>query len=213
VARGVSLALMPVRRATYAASQWLVRLLLRVFCGLRYEGRENVPLEGACLLAANHKSYLDPPTLGSGLKREIRYFAKRELFSVPVLGTMIRHYGAIPVDRDAFDRKQLARALELLAAGHALLVFPEGTRIRREGFGEPKVGIALLAEKAGVPIVPVHLASTWEPRRSLFRRIPIVVRYGRPMPALVDEGESRRDRYEETTRAVMEAIRALSIAR
>ncbi|MFN8549094.1 MAG: lysophospholipid acyltransferase family protein [Candidatus Eisenbacteria bacterium] len=203
---------MAVRRATYALSQWLVRVLLRIFCGLRYEGTENVPLEGACLLAANHKSYLDPPTLGSGLKREIRYFAKRELFSVPLLGTLIHHYGAIPVDRDAFDRRQLARALELLAAGHALLVFPEGTRIRRDGYGEPKVGIALLAEKARVPIVPVYLASTWEPRRSLFRRIPIVVRYGRPLPAPEEESESRRERYEETTRAVMAAIHALSVA-
>lgn len=200
-------------RAFYAASQAVIRGLLRLFCGLRYEGAEHVPLEGGCLLAANHKSYLDPPTLGSGLRREIRYFAKRELFGVPILGFFVRAYGSIPVDRGAFDRRQLATALEVLQGGDALLVFPEGTRIRHRGYGDAKVGVAMLAIKAGVPVIPVHLSGTWEPRRSLFRRIPIIVRYGPPLRFAREDGEARRERYAEVTQTVMDAIRALEPGR
>ncbi len=197
------------RRWSYSVSQWAARTIIHVMCGLRYEGTHHVPLIGACLLAANHKSYLDPPAVGSGLRREIRYFAKRELFSIPIFGPMIRHFGSIPVDRDAFDRKQLAKALEVLRSDQALLVFPEGTRILREGFGDAKVGVGLLALSTGVPVVPVHIRSSYEPRRSLFRRIPIVVRFGPPIRFSEGESESRRERYQEITDQVMAAIAAL----
>ena len=94
---------------------------------------------------------------------------------------MIRGYGAIPIDRGGFDRQGIELALQVLERGDALLVFPEGTRIRRPGFAEPKVGIGLLALRSGAPVVPVHIASTWEPRRRPWLRIPVRIRFGAPL--------------------------------
>jgi len=156
-------------------------MLAHLLYGYRAEGLEHVPRTGAFLLAANHKSYVDPPLIGACLPREIRYFAKKELFSVPVLGPMIRHFGAVPVDRAAFDRRAIETALHALRNGHGLLVFPEGTRIRRPGLAAPREGIGMLAARTGLPVIPARISGSWEPRRRLWRRIPIVVRFGPPL--------------------------------
>jgi 1-acyl-sn-glycerol-3-phosphate acyltransferase len=162
------------------------------------------------LLAANHKSYLDPPLVGAGIAREIRYFAKKELFRVPLLGPAIRGYGAIPVDRSGFDRRGLECALDILAHGQGLLVFPEGTRIRGAGLARPKEGIGLLALKSGAAILPAYVESSWEPRRSLFRRIPVRVHFGRLFrPAGPAPGQLPRDRYREIAEEVMAEIQRL----
>src|SRR5690606_4384817 len=97
------------RRFYYAAAQAGFRAYHHLAFGFRVEGIENVPLDGPCLLAANHKSYLDPLAAGSPLPREIHYFAKRELFRIPILGPMIRAVGGIPVDRHSFDRQAIHR--------------------------------------------------------------------------------------------------------
>lgn len=198
------------RRPYYAAGQALVRLYLRLFIGCRVEGIEHLPARGGFLLAANHKSYLDPPLAGGFVPRELRYFAKRQLFAVPVFGRLIRAYGAIPVDREGADRRAIADALALLARGEGLLVFPEGTRIRRRGFGEPKAGIGLLALRSGVPVVPCFIEASWEPRRSWRRRMPARVRYGPPFHPRDPGRGAGRDRYVEAARAIMASIAALA---
>ena len=198
------------RRLKYRVVQAALRLGARLLFGYKVCGLEHVPLTGPCLFAANHKSYLDPPLLGACLPREIRYFAKKELFKVPLLGPLIRVYGAIPVDREGFDRKGLATALELLSRGEWLLVFPEGTRIRRPGLAQPKEGVGLLAVRTGAPVVPAYLSSTWEPRRRLWRRIPIRIRFGAPLR--FDQGErgaEARGRYRDAAAAVLDAVREL----
>jgi len=199
------------RRFYYAAAQAGFRAYHHLAFGFRVEGIENVPLDGPCLLAANHKSYLDPLAAGSPLPREIHYFAKRELFRIPILGPMIRAVGGIPVDRHSFDRQAIHRALEVLRAGHGMLLFPEGTRIRRPTLGFPKEGVAMLALQAEVPVIPVWIGHTWEPRRSAFRRIPVLVRYGTPIrfPAPAS-GRERRALYGAVSLQVMEAIARLS---
>ncbi|MEZ4653116.1 MAG: lysophospholipid acyltransferase family protein [Candidatus Eisenbacteria bacterium] len=165
----------------------------------------------ACLLAANHKSYLDPLAVGCPLRRELRYFAKKELFRIPIFGTMVRIAGAIPVDRRGFDRAAIHEALGILRGGQGMLVFPEGTRIRRPALAVPKDGVAMLAIQADVPVIPVWVGHTWEPRRTLFRRIPVEVRYGAALrfPAGGTAAE-KRARYPEVSRAIMEAIAGLA---
>ncbi len=200
---------MSQRRERYRVSQAAVRLYHHLLFGYRSFGVENVPLDGACILAANHKSYLDPPAVGACLPREIRYFAKRELFDMPVLGPLIRSYGAVPVDRAAFDRKTLRMALGILESGEALLVFPEGTRIRKPDLGQAKEGIALIADKAAVPVIPVWVGHTYEPQRGLFRRIPVEIRFGKPIQFEKEEGEDRREHYASMVDTIMTAIARL----
>jgi 1-acyl-sn-glycerol-3-phosphate acyltransferase len=197
-------------RRRYLLAQWILRTLARTLYGFQVRGTEHVPLEGPLLVAANHKSDMDPPFLGAGLPREVCYFAKKELFRVPLFSSLIRTYGAIPVDRGGFDRRGIESALAVLSGGRGLLVFPEGTRIRRPGLAEPKEGIGLLAVKSGAPIVPVFIQSTWEPKRSLFRRIPIRIHIGPPLTLPEPgPGELPRERYGIIARLVMAEIRRL----
>ena len=198
------------RRPGYWIAQVVVRGFAHLAFGLEATGREHVPREGGFLLAANHNSYFDPPFLGGVLPRQIRYFAKRQLFAIPGFSSLIRAYGAIPVDREGADRRALADALSLLARGEGLLVFPEGTRIRREGLAEPKAGIGLLAVRSGVPVVPAYIASSWEPRRRWHRRIPVRIRIGPPIHFPAEEtGVPPRERYDAAAAAIMRAIDAL----
>lgn len=199
------------RRPVYRLTQAFLRGMAHLLAGYDVRGQDRIPKEGAFLLAANHKSYLDPPMVGAALPREVCYFAKKQLFGIPIFSRVIRMYGAIPVDREGFDRKGVSQALEILERGEGLLVFPEGTRIRRSGLAEPKEGISLLALRSGAPVVPALILSTWEPRRSIFRRIPIRVRFGSPLHfGKVAPGPGARARYPEVARRVMEAIRALA---
>lgn len=199
----------PRVRWTYAIEQVLIRFGVRLLWGLRVEGLENVPRHGAVILAANHKSYLDPPLIGSVCGREIHYLAKRELFETPIARMWFRSHNAIPIAREGFDRQAIERCLATLHSGGALLVFPEGTRIRRGGLGPAREGIALLAARGNVPIVPVHLKGTWSGERKLIGGKGIQVRFGRairigPLPA----GKAGRERFGEVAEHIMAAIAA-----
>lgn len=198
------------RRAGYAFDQALARAAIGLLYGLRVEGLDRVPRVGAVILAANHKSYMDPPLVSSLLPREISFLAKRELFSIPVLKWWLRARNVIPIDREGFDREAIERSLGVLRAGGALLVFPEGTRIRRPGFGEPKEGIALLAARADVPIVPVLVRGSWPEERRSLRRPKVRVCYGEPFYIeKVPPGRSGRARFPEISREIMDRIARL----
>ena len=198
------------RRWRYTLEQAIARTFCQLVLGFDFSGRENVPAEGACILAANHKSYLDPVAVGSCLEREICYFAKKELFDIPIFSSIIRDCGAFPVDRGSFDKKVYRKSMQILRSDQALLLFPEGTRIRTKALGRPKEGVSMLALSARVPVVPVWVGHTWEPRRTLLRRIPIRVRFGPPLnfsPLTPDQ--DRRERYRSVAEEIMAAIASL----
>jgi cytidylate kinase len=201
----------PRRRTRYAVDQWLIRSTARLLWRFHVEGIDNVPTSGGVILASNHKSYLDPLLVGSVVPREVYYLAKRELFKIPLVGTWIRCHNSIPIDRGGFDRAALSRALALLASGKALLLFPEGTRIRRPGLGPPREGIALLAARANVPIVPVHVFGSWHRERRGWLGGRIRVRYGEPihLPP-VPEGRGGRLLFPEIAARIMEGIGRLA---
>lgn len=200
----------PRRRLHYWLGQAALRAWAHLFLGYRVSGTEHIPREGGFLVASSHKSYLDPVVVGACLPRELRYFSKRELFTNPVFGWLIRSYGAVPVERTGADRRALSLALEILASGQGLIVFPEGTRIRRPGVGEAKPGIGMMAVRSGVPVIPCWAGSTWNPRRSFWHREPVHVCFGPPLmfaPAATPP-EARRA-YEDAAAAIMAAIARL----
>ena len=200
----------PARRPHYWLAQITIRASARLLLGYHVSGAENIPREGGFLLASSHKSYLDPLVVGAGLPRELRYFSKRELFANPLFGWLIRSYGAVPVERAGADRRALTLALKILEQGEGLIVFPEGTRIRRPGVGEAKPGIGMMAIRSGVPVIPCWAGSTWDPRRSLLRRVPVHVRFGPPLffAAPTGPAETRRA-YEDAALEIMAAIARL----
>lgn len=133
-----------------------IKKLLRI----KVEGIENIPVEGGCIIASNHRSHLDPPVLNTISSRPILFLAKKELFEIPVLSWFIKKAGAIPVKRDSRDLNTLRTAIKLLKEGHCIGIFPEGSRAKPGEFRKPKSGIGFLIEKAKVPVIPVLIEGT-----------------------------------------------------
>ncbi len=153
--------------------------LVRGIFRLRATGLDNVPREGGMVLAANHWSNFDPWPLGIPLypNRFLRFMAKSELFWVP-LGAIVRAGGGFRVRRGERDAEAIDTAIELCRAGHAVVMFPEGTR-RRKGMRKRHearwhTGAARIALEAGVPLVPAGIAGT----EQLARLGPLRVAYG-----------------------------------
>src|SRR5580692_12740341 len=113
---------------TYFFGWCFFRLMYTVYFRWRVYNPERVPLKGSVILAANHASFLDPPLVGSGLKRDINYLARKSLFRIPLLGWILRTVNAVPVDRDGGGAAGLKAIIDRLHAGGAIILFPEGTR-------------------------------------------------------------------------------------
>ena len=111
----------------YDLAAGTLRVIFRTLFRARVYGIENVPREGALIVACNHVSYLDPPGL-CFCPRRISFMAKKELFEIPVLGPVIRAVGTYPVDRQGSARAAIKRSLAVLDDGGAVGIFPEGTR-------------------------------------------------------------------------------------
>jgi 1-acyl-sn-glycerol-3-phosphate acyltransferase len=187
----------------YDSLKLLARVVLRLFFGLRTIGVENVPREGAVLLASNHVSLLDPPAVGAGLPRRIHYMAKAELFRMPFVGALVRRLNAYPVEREGADAAALRHALLLLKGGQGLLVFPEGTR-GTEGRLQPgRAGTGMLAALSEAPVVPVYVQGTGRALPRGASRPHVTVRYGRPLQFQRGRG---RHRYQEISEEIMAAI-------
>jgi 1-acyl-sn-glycerol-3-phosphate acyltransferase len=151
--------------------------------GLRASGRRHIPESGAALLVSNHLSHLDVLVLGTLLPRPLNFVARSTLF-FPPLGWIIRSLGAFPIQREGMGAQGLKETLRRLRAGGIVTLFPEGTRSRDGELGPLKQGIAVLAARARVPIIPAAVVGTFEawPRSRTFpRRHPIRVHYGRPI--------------------------------
>ena len=160
-----------------------VRTISRFLWRLTWEGVENIPREGGVIIASNHISYYDPPFVSVSAPREVHFMAKRELFSVPILGFLIRNLNAFPVSRGKYDRQALEAAIEVLKKRETLIVFPEGTRSRKKGeFLPPKPGIGVLAKEGGVPIVPTYISGSDELAKVFFSFGRIRVIFGSPIP-------------------------------
>lgn len=148
---------------------WAVRIVLLpsflVYLRLGRIGREHLPRSGPLLLAANHRSFLDPFVIGALTRRPVYYVAKRELFRRPWQAGLLCALGAFPIDRGHGDEDAIATAREILGRGDCVVIFPEGTRVRRGPLGAPRRGVGRLALETGAPVVPIAVLGTEEVRR------------------------------------------------
>lgn len=182
----------------------------------RVEGLANVPRSGPMLVVANHCSNLDPPFVGWAVGhrtgRIIHFMAKEEMRRWPLVGWLGRNAGVFYVRRGEGDRAAQRLALDLLAQGRAIGVFPEGTRSRDGRLGEGRAGAALLAMRTGVPILPVGIAGTGRvfPGRSRWpHRSRITIRIGLPLTLPVRADGLDRAALRSGTEQMMRAIAAL----
>src|SRR5690348_2111009 len=143
----------------YAFARIVVGALVPLFARLRTEGLENIPKDGPVILASDHISWFDIPLVSIRVPRITHYMAKIELFGMPVLGGILRLLGAFPVRRGEGDREALRTSQRVLQEGHLLTIFPEGHRSGGHLI-EGKSGVALIALRAGVPVIPVAVYGT-----------------------------------------------------
>jgi 1-acyl-sn-glycerol-3-phosphate acyltransferase len=194
-----------------------VRWLCRVWFKAEFRGVENIPPEGACLITPNHSSYADPIWITVPIRRRVYYMAWDKPFKIPVLGQMMRIFGAFPVNLDGVDASAQRAAHEVLQAGRALVIFPEGGRTRTGKLMPFKMGAFRFALTYGVPVVPVSInggEKIWPVGRFFPRPAKLIVTYH---PAIVverlPEGTNRlelkskaRELGRETFAAVASAV-------
>ncbi|MFO7946403.1 MAG: lysophospholipid acyltransferase family protein [Armatimonadota bacterium] len=167
----------------YYACRTVAYCIFRLAGGYEVRGKENVP-EGGALLAANHISYADPPAVGTAFRERCYYFAKRQLFEIPLFGPFIRSLYAFPVNREGVDRKAIRSAAQLLKAGEKVIIFPEGTRSPDGTLQEGTEGAAFIAKLGNAPMVPTAVVGTDDvlPRGSIFlHRGKTIVSFGEPV--------------------------------
>jgi glycerol-3-phosphate dehydrogenase (NAD(P)+) len=165
---------------------WLVRAVLQPFFHIYFRmsriGREYIPAEGPVIVAANHRSFLDPFVIATMARRPMYYVAKKELFMRRWQAWILNALGAFPVDRGAGDAQMIDTAKAILARGDMVLIFPEGTRVRPGALGRPKRGVGRLALETGAPVVPVAVIGTEAIRRGWrIRPHKVRIRAGRAL--------------------------------
>ncbi|MFD7883712.1 lysophospholipid acyltransferase family protein [Streptomyces bauhiniae] len=183
--------------------------VLRLVFRPRIEGLAHVPESGAAIIAGNHLSFSDHFLMPAILKRRITFLAKAEYFTGPGLkgrltAFFFRSAGQIPVDRSGKEAGQAAvrEGLKVLDRGELLGIYPEGTRSHDGRLYKGKVGVAVMALKAGAPVVPCAMIGTFEaqpPGRKIPKLRPITIRFGEPL-------EFSRYAGMEDEKAVLRAV-------
>jgi 1-acyl-sn-glycerol-3-phosphate acyltransferase len=200
----------------YALTWPLMRCFLRaafaVLGGFRRHGARHVPRTGGVLICPNHVCDADPPAVAIALPRGAWFMAKEQLFDIPVLGPLVRFFHGFPVRRDSADRAALRRAEELLKAGEAVVIFPEGGGNPEATLQPLYPGAMMIALRTGVPVIPVALANThrvWPYGRNLPRRsgVPVSVTFGPPLD--LSDLKGTRGAAEAATARLAETLAAM----
>ncbi|WEO98810.1 lysophospholipid acyltransferase family protein [Streptomyces sp. FXJ1.172] len=205
----------------YLLKYVLLGPLLRLVFRPRIEGLENVPDSGPAIVAGNHLSFSDHFLMPTMLGRRITFLAKAEYFTGPGLkgrltAFFFRSAGQIPVDRSGKDAGQAAirEGLGVLGRGELLGIYPEGTRSHDGRLYKGKVGVAVMALRAGVPVVPCAMIGTFEaqpPGKVVPNIHPVTIRFGKPLDFSRYAGmEQERAILRAVTDEIMYAILTLS---
>jgi 1-acyl-sn-glycerol-3-phosphate acyltransferase len=174
-------------------------------------GVENVPATGPAILFFNHIALVDPVVIMHCVPRNIVPLAKIEVYNYPVIGIFPKLWGVIPVKREEFDRQAVRGALDVLRAGEIMLIAPEGTRSPQ--MQTAKEGLAYLATRANVPLVPVGIDGTplYPSLRGSksWRTAGVNVRFGAPFRFRNLTTSPTREQLHQMTQEAMYAIAAL----
>jgi 1-acyl-sn-glycerol-3-phosphate acyltransferase len=199
----------------YAFLRELMRFMVRTYLVGLFEvvGMEHVPSTGPLIICPNHEGTIDPPLVPAFVPRSDTWsMAKSEFFKSKLMAFIYRQYHAFPVVRHTADRAALRRAFDLLKAGHALVMYPEGTRVESGGLARPEAGAGFIAQKAACPVLPVALTGTREclPKGAWWpRRVKVTLAFGKPFLVLQKRADGSRISHEEASDAIMVAIAEL----
>lgn len=148
------------------------KCFVNIFYKYEVIGSENIPDEGNIIIAANHKSNLDPIFIAAAIEnRQVAAIAKKELFKIKPLGYILKKLNVISINREKPDISTIKSILKAIKDGYVLGIFPEGTRIKGPGFGKAKAGLSLFAIKGKAQVVPISIISNYK----LFNRVTIYI--------------------------------------
>lgn len=189
---------------TYKALRGLWKGIQSCLFPVTVTGLENIPAEGAAMICANHLSACDPLMLASQIKRPVSFMAKQELFAFKPLGALLKKIAAFPVARGDADIASVRTALGVLKSGDLLGIFPQGHRRKKSMTEEPpvKTGVAMIALRANVPVIPVRIEGSWKP----FRRMYVTI--GKPVEFAA--GRVDKQAIDAATETLRESIFSLT---
>lgn len=200
----------------YGWMTWLMRTLTRglLIGGLfKVYGRKNVPRTGALLICPNHAGSVDPPLVPAFTPRkDIWSMAKSEYFKPGPGRFWFTGYNSFPVVRHTADRVALKRSFDLLRDGHALVIYPEGTRTPDGVLVKPEAGAGFIAQKAGCAVLPVAMTGTRQvmPKGSKWpHRGPVTLTFGKPFRVQTKRPDGTRISHDEASDAIMVHIAEL----
>lgn len=178
------------------------RTLIRFFWGARRR-RSRHMITGPCILACNHRSYLDPCVAAGFYNQPVCFFARKNLWRNPAIAFFLIIFGGLPIDRAEPQLAIMRKAVNWLKEGRRLLIFPEGTRTRTGRLGRLADGPAMFARRARVPVIPVYVSHTevaWPQGQPLMNfwevsRRRLTVTYGRPLLAPAGLSDRLADRF------------------
>lgn len=194
---------------SYMRTWALVAAPIRFFNRIKVVGAENIPTESGYMIAANHIAAKDVLLIGASCRRQIRFIAKKELFKIPILRSIMRSFGAVKLDRGGSDVAAIRTSIELIKGGNLVAIFPQG---HRNPGVEPcdtviHHGAGLIAHKAECDVIPVCIKTRGHKYR-IFRRIEII--FGKPIPhselGFVSGG---KEEYKRATEIIFNSILSL----
>lgn len=183
----------------------ILRVIDFIFYGFKKPDNSLVPKNEGVIICSNHPALRDPIYIAEAMDRKLTFMAKKELFKNKLFAKLISSLGAFPVDRGANDIAAIKTAIRLLKGGHALLIFPQGTRAKRKDNLPGKQGAVRLALLTGAKILPVGLSEN----NHIFKKVHIKI--GEP----VDYSEYKKQKlteedYDRLTQELMDKIYSLS---
>jgi 1-acyl-sn-glycerol-3-phosphate acyltransferase len=197
----------------YSFCKIIIGPVFKLFYPLEIKGLENLPKEGGIILAPNHSSYFDPIHFGMAVPRNINWIAKESFFNVWWLGWFFKITGCLSVNSEKPNIETIKKALLVLEQGEMLGIFPEGTRSRSGKLMNGELGVALLALRSGVPILPAAIDGAFEaypPDAKFPKPRRIKLRLGKPLIFnVVKKGRIDKKTLEAVTEKVMKSIEGL----
>lgn len=190
----------PMSKLTEILFRTVFFIVLRLGYGAKVHYRDRVPKEGAFIVAPNHTSNFDPPLLGMALPRPVYLMAKEELFRNPILAKVITLLGAFPLRRGMVDKVAIRNAMTILKRGDLLGIFPQGTRAKEGTFDRFHDGMASMALRTGISIIPVTIIGSGKMKRN---SIHVIV--GEPIP--IEQAKPTKEAIEEVNRKVQDVMK------
>lgn len=195
-------------KVLYRVGQAVCRPIMKVFYRYKFINNNSIPHEGAYIIASNHMSFSDPVLLGLGQRRRLFFMAKQELFKNKFFAGLIRALGAFPVERGAGDGKAIKTGEDLIKEGNVMTIFIEGGRTKTGEFMRPRSGCALVAQQMQVPVIPVCITITGNPKYRFAKR---VIHFGDPLTpqqlGLTPDGDRRQ--LKNATNMIMDEIKKM----